>query len=199
MEENNAGMDTIAVLPANPSPEPKSKIAKIDFLLDSLLKFDSEAELTEVFGNNVKRSTGHYPEGLGEYQNTLLYPGTENQVEFVWIDDSVNFTGLAFIEVGGEKTDWKTIEGITLGTDLKVLEKMNQKAFIFYGFGWDYSGMVNWDGGHLNERKVFVSLAYPGESIPPEFEGLLGDHEVRSDSELAQNANPIVREITMRR
>lgn len=199
IEESNAGRETGAVLPANPSSGPKNAIAEIDFPLDSLLKFDSETELTKVFGDNVKRSTGYYPEGMGEYQNTLLFPGTENQVEFVWVDDSVNFSGLAFIEVGGRKTDWRTIEGITLGTDLKVLERLNQKTFTFYGFGWDYSGMVNWEEGHLDERKVFVSLEYPGESIPPEFEGLLGDHEMRSDSELAQKANPIVREITMRR
>lgn len=59
--------------------------------------------------------------------------------------------------------------------------------------------MTDWDNGHLSDRKVFVNLGYPDETIPPDYEGLLGDHEMRSDSELAQKANPVVCEITMRR
>jgi len=136
---------------------------------------------------------------MGEYPNTLLFQGTKNEVEFVWRDDSVNFSGLAYISIAGKETDWKTEEGITLGTNLKELEKLNQKPFTFYGFGWDYSGMTNWEDGHLEERKVFVSLDYPGESVPNEYEGLLGDHQIKSDSVLAQKANPVVYEITMRK
>jgi hypothetical protein len=200
IEENNIAKDTIvAIQQSQSSDNRKTDIVSVNFPLDSLLRFDSEAELIKAFANNVKRSIGYYPEGMGEYQNTLLFPDTENQVEFVWTDDSVNFSGLAYIQVRGQKTGWKTIEGITLGTDLKILEKMNGKSFTFYGFGWDYSGMVDWDEGHLYDRKVFVSLDYPGETIPPEFDGLLGDHEMRSDSELAQKANPVACEITMRR
>jgi hypothetical protein len=199
-EENKIGKDTIEIIPRAASPtEPQTETVIIDFPLDSLLKFDSEVALMNAFGTNVKRSTGYYPEGMGEYPNTLLFPDSENQVEFVWVDDSANFSGLAYIEVHGQKTDWQTIEGITLGTRLKTLETLNQKPFAFYGFGWDYSGTVNWDDGHLFDRKIFVCLDYPGETIPAEFEGLIGDQEIRSDSELAQKANPVVREITMRR
>lgn len=107
----------------------------ITYPLDSLLSFNSETELKQVFGNDVKRSTGYYPEGMGEYQNTLLYPDTRDQVEFVWLDDSVNFTGLMYIKVSGKKATWKTSEGITLGTTLKELERLNQKSFAFYGVG----------------------------------------------------------------
>jgi hypothetical protein len=79
------------------------------------------------------------------------------------------------------------------------LEILNQKPFVFFGFGWDYGGAVDWESGLLQDRKVFVSLEYSGDAIPSEFEGLVGDHQVKSDSELAQKANPIVVEITMRR
>ena len=200
IEENKGYTDSItAIQPSSAMTEPKKEIVKIDFPLDSLLKFDSEVELTKVFGDSIKRSIGYYPEGMGEYQNTLLFPGTKNEVEFVWLDDSVTFSVLAYIKLAGQLTDWKTKEGITLGTKLKELEKLNQKPFTFYGFGWDYSGMTDWDNGHLYDRKVFVNLGYPGQTIPPEYEGLMGDHEMRSDSELAQKANPIVCEITMRR
>jgi hypothetical protein len=192
VENNDAIRDPI-------SNETRNEIVYITYPLDSLLNFDSEKELKKRYGHDLKRSTGYYPEGMGEYQNTLLYPHTKNEVEFVWLDDSVNFSGLIYIKVSGQKTGWKTAEGITLGTTLKELESLNQKPFVFYGFGWDYSGMVDWDNGHLFERRIFVSLDYPGESIPPEFDALVGDHQMKSDSELAQKANPVVREVQIRR
>jgi len=201
--EENKGNDTIAIIQPGSTPtEPKNELVKIDFPLDSLLKFDSEVELKNAFGDNIKRSIA-YSEDMGEYHNTLLFPGTTNEVEFVWLDDSISFSGLAYIDISidifGQETGWKTKEGITLGTKLKELEKLNQKPFTFYGFESDFSGMTDWDEGHLFDRKVFVSLRYPGETIPPEYEELIGDQEIRSDSELAQKANPIVCVITMKR
>ena len=171
----------------------------IDFPLDSLLSFDSEEELKKIFKNNVKRSIGYYPEGMGKYANTLLFPDSKNEVEFVWADDSLNFSGLQFIELSGNETDWKTKEGITLGTGIKELEKLNKKPFTFFGLGWDYSGSIDWKEGYLDERKIFGSLEYPGEGMPIKFEGLLGDHEIESSDELAQAAELILIEITMRR
>lgn len=199
-EDSTSNTDTISTSQHDSQDSQlRNEIVQIEFLLDSLLKFDSESELKEVFGDNIKRSIGYHPEGMGEYANTLLYPETDNQVEFVWLDDSISFSRLACINIAGQMTAWKTTEGITLGTNLKELEKINQRPFTFYGFGWDYSGMVNWEEGRLDERKVFVNLEYPGGTIPAEFDELLGDHSIRSDSELAQKANPVVCEITMRR
>jgi len=172
---------------------------KIDFPLDSLLSFDSEGQLKKIFKSNVKRSVGYYPEGMGEYTNTLLFPDTKNEVEFVWADDSLNFSGLLYIELSDKDTDWKTKEGITIGTGIKELEKLNEKPFTFFGLGWDYSGMIDWQEGHLYDRKIFGSLEYPDDAMPKEFEGLLGDHEIKSSSELAQEAKLILGEITMRR
>jgi len=171
----------------------------IDFPLDSLLKFDSEKALKKVFGTNVKRSTGYYPEGMGEYANTLLFPETKNEVEFVWEDDSINFCKLAYISIKGQQTDWKTKEGITIGTSLKELEKFNKKPFKFYGFDWDYSGLTSWENGYLDQRKVFVNLDFPPNATSNDIEALTGDREFKSNSKLAQKVNPIVREIIMRR
>jgi hypothetical protein len=172
---------------------------QIEFSLDSLLNFDSELKLKEVFGNHVKRSKGSDQEGVEEYPITLLFPNTSDEVEFVWREDSINFSDLDYIKIRGKESRWKTSEGITLGTTLKELEEINQKPFIFYGFGWDYSGAVTSEDGHLFERKIFVSLEYPAKSIPPDFEELVGEKKINSNSELAQKSNPIVREITMRR
>ena len=196
-EEQNAIGDSVEVKSEGNPGEVQGEGYAINFPLDSLLKFDSEEQLKKAFGDHVKRSIGYYPEGMGEYANTLLYPDTRNQVEFIWLDDSLTFSGLSSISLAGTETDWKTKEGITLGTKLKELEVINQKSFTFSGLGWDYGGKVNWNEGRLYGRKLFITLEYPGESMPPQYEGLLGDQEIKSDSELARKANLVVYEIYM--
>ena len=146
-----------------------------------------------------KGQLGYYPEGMGEYNNSLLFPDSKNEVEFVWRDDPLSFSGLLYFELAGQDTDWKTKEGITIGTGIKELEEINKKPFTFWGLEWDYSGMINWNDGHLYDRKIFGSLKYPDDIIPNEFDSLLGDHEIKSSSEIAQKAKLILGEITMRR
>jgi hypothetical protein len=173
-------------------------VSKIDYPLDSLLTFDSEAALKKVFGEHVKRSVGYYPEGMGEYKNTLLFPDSKNQVEFVWEDDSLHYNKLQYIRLSGRNTDWKTKEGITIGTNMKDLEVFNKQPFAFFGLEWDYSGAIDWKDGYLDERNIFGSLAYPADSMPEEFLDLLGDHTIESASKIAQKANLILTEIIMK-
>ena len=183
----------------NKSTSVASNKIKIDFPLDSLLSFDSEKELKEVFGKDVQRSKGYYPEGMGEYTNTLLFPNSKNEVEFVWEDDTLNFNKLFSIRVFGKNTDWKTKEGITIGTDINQLEAFNKKPFTFYGLEWDYSGDIQWNDGHLDERRIYGSIDYTGEVMPNEFEGLIGDHTIESSSKIAKKAKLILSEIVMLR
>ena len=171
---------------------------EITFPLDSLLSFDSEKELQKVFGKNAKRSVGYLPEGSGEYANTVLFPNSKNEVEFVWEDDSIHFDKLAFIRISGKNTDWKTKEGITIGTGIKELESHNKRVFTFYGLGWDYSGFIDWNKGNLFERGIFGNLEYPGDAIPLDFEGLLGDQKIKSSSKLAINAKLVLRKLIMK-
>ena len=176
----------------------KKDVSKIDYPLDSLLSFDSEEALKKVYGKHVKRSVGYYPEGMGEYKMTLLFPDSKNQVEFVWEDDSLHFNKLQYVRIYSKETDWKTKENITIGTDMKTLELINKKPFSFFGLEWDYSGAIDWKDGHLTERNIYGNLSYPGEQMPVEFMALIGDHSIESTSEIAQKANLILREIIMK-
>ncbi len=199
---DNPKENTDSVL--NPSPHQEetavSSVEEIepgDIPLDSLLSFNSEDELKRVFGDNIKRSTGYYPEGMGEYNNTLLFPDSKNEIEFVWADDSLTFSGLLYFQLHGKNTNWKTKDGITIGSNLKTLEELNGKPFTFFGLGWDFSGMINWQKGHLEDRKITGSIAYPEDIMPIEFEGLYGDHDISSKSELALKAQLILGEMTL--
>ena len=43
------------------------------------------------------------------------------------------------------------------------LTKINGKEVKFYGFGWDYSGAVDWNGGKLEDSNIRVFLNPEGE------------------------------------
>ncbi len=170
---------------------------KNEFVLDNLLQYNSEAELKKDFKGQVKRATGYYPEGMGEFTKTVLFPGTKNEVEFIWKDDSLHFNQLLEIKVFKDSTNWKTKDGITIGTDLRTLEKLNKKPFLFYGFEWDYGGMTSWDNGYLVNRNMAVSLALPETVDFADYEKLLGDSQFKSSSKIAQKVNPTVSELSL--
>ncbi len=168
-----------------------STIIKKGFQLNDLLQFNSEAALKAKYGNKVKRTLGYLPEGMGEYPNTTLFPDTPNAVQFEWKDDK-KMEGLKKINVFGNKTDWKTKEGITLGTDMKTLEKINQKPFKFYGFAWDFSGHIaSWEGGLLDKKTIGLILNSDDKNLH-KLSDLMGDVEVNSAQANAQKLNPVV-------
>lgn len=177
----------------------KKDISKIDYPLDSLLSFDSEEALKKVFGKHVKRAVGFYPEGMGEYEMTLLFPDSKNQVEFIWEDDSLHINKLQYIRITSKGTDWKTKEGITIGTTMKDLEVFNKKPFAFFGFEWDYSGAIDWKNGDLAKRNIYGNLELSDDTMTGEFLDLLGDVTIETTSESAIKAKPTLREIIMKR
>ena len=161
---------------------------KIDYPVDSLLSFNSEKELKKTFGKYAKSSVGQLPEGMGEYSNTILFPGTRNEVEFTWTDRNEK-AGLESIRLSGKNSDWKTKEGVHIGSSLKELQKLNGAPFIFYGLAWDYSGAIEWTDGALGERMIDGFLEYPNGDLPKEFNSLIGDKEINSDDPVALKAN----------
>ena len=177
----------------------KKDISEVNYPLDSLLSFDSEEALKKVYGTHVKRAVGYYPEGMGEYKITLLFPHSKNQVEFVWEDDSLHFNKLQYVRIYTKETDWKTKEGITIGTSLKELEVFNKQPFAFFGFEWDYSGSIDWKDGALAKRNIYGNLALPDGGMTNELMSLLGDVTIESTSEIAKKAKPILSEIIIKR
>lgn len=166
------------------------------FILDSLLKYNSETELISKFGKeNVARDTAWYPEGMGQYMISVLYPGTNNEVEFTW-KDSIAFSGLQELALHQDSAEWST-HGIKIGSTLADLIRLNKKDFIFSGFGWDYGGAVFWnEGGDLTD--LMITLDISNYDVPQiEQDSLLGDQSVSSKSPIARKNNPVVREILL--
>lgn len=138
----------------------------------------TEAELERLYGaENLKIMRIPVAEGE-EQEGVVLFPGTNKEIEIIWQAASSEGTP-AFVRITQDSTVWKTEEGITIGSSLEALEKINGKPFNLYGFEWDYGGLVtNWNKGNLNQHFV-VAL------VPQDFnalkEDMLGEMQLTSD------------------
>ena len=135
-----------------------------------------ENDLVQTFGvQNVKRQEIYLGEGATA-PGFVIFGDTRNAVE-VYYDTSFVKDRPALLRITEEGTDWKSPEGITIGTTLEELVRINGKPVTFWGFGWDYGGAVsNWNGGKIDAGLMLV-LNDTRKSTP---ESLLGEKEILS-------------------
>jgi len=112
----------------------------------------SAADLIAAYGaDNVRDEP--YPLGEGESEpGTAIFPDDPaKRVLILWNDLEKKAMPLA-ARIDGAGSQWKTAEGLTVGTTLKLVEELNGKPFLLYGFGWDYGGqLVDSNGGALKD------------------------------------------------
>lgn len=195
-EQGTDSVQAVTDTEALPQEEEAEPAEEENLPLESLLKYGSEQELIEKFGQeNVQRSVGYLPEGLGEFPVTSLYKGTPKEVSVEW-EDTVGFTQVFHVTIAGTENEWKSKAGVYLGMGINELTELNGgQAVKFSGFGWDYGGYANLDEN--SPIKEGVSLRFDlspetYENMPEEYNGLMGDIELSSDMELVKKANPVV-------
>jgi hypothetical protein len=169
----------------------------------------TETDLQRMYGlENVKN--GEIQIGEGEVESgTVVFPDDPlKRIELLWADPekrvlkSVYLSGI-HNSAYGDKSLWRTTYGITLGTTLLELERINRKPFWLAGFDWDYSGTVlSWNNGVLEgvfgsegRKKVFLRLGYSTDPAPPERLAVQGDHDFSSGHPAMQKINPHVYQI----
>jgi hypothetical protein len=92
---------------------------------------------------------------------------------------------------------WHLANSIKLGADSKTLQLLNKKPFAFYGFYWDYGGVVtDWNKGELDKKTpnglhINVHLCPPENAKLPD-NYLTGDGTFESDHPLAMQFPPVV-------
>jgi hypothetical protein len=109
----------------------------------------SEADLKRVYGEkNVARVN------RGDVK-TVIYPNSDNELEISWKKgQEYKKLEVAIIRKG----DWKTAEGIQIGSTVEDLERINGKKIELYTLEDDMA-IVRWQGGSVNKNlKVLVNL-----------------------------------------
>ncbi len=159
----------------------------------------SEKALIANFGaKNVKQEKITLAEGE-ERPGTVIYPDKPKwRATVVWRDQKKR-DGAELIIISDKPSSWRLSSGITTGTTLVELEKLNGKPFKFLGFDWDMGGnVVSWNGGKLEKElksksgkvSIGVQLLPPAGKETPN--GLSGDKEISSSDARARKLNPVV-------
>ena len=158
----------------------------------------SETELRKLYGpEHVSEILVDLGEGATE-KGTVLFPSIkEKRVEILW-QDPVKKEKPARFQWTGQKSLWKTVEGVTLGAKLKDIEVMNG-PFKLTGFAWDYAGTVtSWEKGKLDmpfakngRLLVRLDLAKKGKELTQkEYRSVSGDKVFSSSHPAMLKGNP---------
>lgn len=163
-----------------------SKKASFDetdkFTVENLGKMNN-SQIREFYSQaNIEEGKDMMEEGTVEQAYTVLYPDTPDELLITWKDaDRTEIEQIHFSEDG----KWITESGIKIGTTYDQLNKLNGKQISFYGFGWDYSGAVDWNGGKLEKSGLNVFLAPTSGNVQDYY----GDHIIKATPEEIKNLN----------
>lgn len=168
----------------------------------------SEAMLETLFGpDNVERVDVSLGEGFTE-PGAAVYPtDATRRIEVVWQDNTR--TAPREIRLTGGSSQWRTAKGISLGSTLKELERLNGFPFRVAGFGFDYGGTITGCGrGRLamlgcagqdatqtgSKSRLLVLRLSPANNARAraEYRQVLGDRDFSSGHPAMQALNPSV-------
>ena len=171
------------------------------FLLETAVKqSDTFESLQKQYGEtNIVKT--ELPGAEGETsQGWMLFPKDPEKKLLIYLDandlhpDSIISKGLT--------SKWQLSNSIKLGTDIKALQALNQKTFSFYGFYWDYGGVISdWNGGTLDKKAadgshIGMNLCPPENTKLPD-NYLSGDGTFNSNDPMAMKFPPLVCEIRL--
>ncbi|WP_424492997.1 hypothetical protein [Salinimicrobium sp. GXAS 041] len=158
----------------------KSRKLTVDsnrFILENLAQISSSQDLKRIYPEaSIEEGNDVFEEGVIQRPYNILFPGTANEALLTWND--VERTQLHHIRVENAGR-WETRQGIKIGTTYEELEAFNEGPFEFYGFGWDYSGAVDWLDGKLAGTNIRVFLK--PEGTPPN--KFYGDRKIEASEE----------------
>jgi hypothetical protein len=120
----------------------------------------SEEELIRLFGpGQVQRGTVN-TSNVNIEQCTIVFPNINDELRITWKDQSRSEVKAVYILRPGGK--WHSEQGLKVGMDLLALTKANESPVNFYGFNWEYGGVVDsWKNGRLSKyaQQFYIALA----------------------------------------
>jgi hypothetical protein len=166
---------------------------------DFITAESNEKDLAQHYGARMVESQ-RIDIGEGETApGTVLFPSDSGRrLEIIW-QDSVTRARPARLILRGDSTRWSLNGGVSLGTSLPELERLNGRPFQLAGFGWDYSGVVyDWSRGRLDSLlpgvKVYLDPG-PKAYESAAYKQVLGDTEYSSDLPAMHQLSPKVYQI----
>lgn len=166
------------------------------FLLETAAKSTDTLETLRKQYGQANVVEGELPGAEGETaQGWIIYPDNPEKKLMIYTDESNSHPGSLLVDEANSK--WHLANSVKIGTNSKTLESLNKKAFSFYGFYWDYGGVItDWNGGDLDNKAagalhINIHLCPPEDPTLPD-NYLSGDGTFNSDNPLAQKYPPLV-------
>lgn len=159
------------------------------------------ADVARTYGeSNIRLKRVHGAEGDGGVVALVVFPDDSLRRFEVAFSDTVNLRYPRMVTFRGSQSMWHTIAGVSLGTTVDELQKLNTKPFEFNGFGWDYGGqIVNWHGGTMSrDSSIAIRLDALHLIDNKPYRSVMGEKKVSSANRLAREMRPYVGEIDVR-
>jgi hypothetical protein len=115
----------------------------------------TRTDLARFFGAKNVHDADIMGSDGGHEAGTVVFADEPNaSLGILWLDESpdARVRSIVFCQASepAEACRWHTDDGISFGTDLKALERINGRKFRLHGFDWGYGGLISsWDGGRL--------------------------------------------------
>jgi hypothetical protein len=177
-----------------------------DSARDAVHATDTETDLIRRYGAaNVRRDSVNVGEGFYEPGAVIFPDDSLRRLEVIWQDTlKLRRPRIARIQeyVRTPRSRWVVFPGISLGTCLPEVERINGGSFMLFGFAFDGAGTVdNWGKGRLDA----LWKSDPGEKLvwvrfDPTIAGPLprqisGDRLISSTLPAMRAVKPCIREI----
>lgn len=147
------------------------------------------ANLKALLGKKVKLSNLDGPEGT-VIEGAKAFAGTDRELEIMFDPEGDKKEIFDIVVVGKA---WKFENGLKSGLTMIEIEKINGKPYKVNGFGWDYGGFADFEGGKLAGS---VSVRFDtGEAEVPE--SLSGDRQISTTDKKLRALNPKAGPITV--
>jgi hypothetical protein len=159
----------------------------------------SHAKLVQAFGKSSVVFTDVDSAEGATVKASVIYPDEPHRrVEVLWHDEKAR-SRPATVRVDF-RSQWRTVRGLRIGSELADVEKANGKPFKLLGFDWDFGGRVSdWQGGALAAVPggCDFRLAFNPWADAPEAERdrVSGDKEFLSTDPNMRASKPTVSEI----
>jgi hypothetical protein len=167
-----------------------------------LKKDGSESDLIRAYGEAAVTGT---EVALGDHGSAVASVVFANdpmrKVTIEWADPNARRIPTR-VTIEGDSSIWTLPGGVTLGTPIEELERMNGKPFELSGFDWDGAGGVSsWRDGHLTsllKQGVTISLRpRPSDRISEVYKTVVGDSTFTSDMGAMRAVHPRVYRIVV--
>jgi hypothetical protein len=101
--------------------------------------------------------------------------------------------------IRGEQSRWRTPTGLTVGLDLRFVERLNRRPFLLAGFGFDAGTETSWRDGRLAAPEgsacgVRAVFAEPHDRAPHSRQ-VQGGRQFSSGHPAMQALNPRIEKI----